>query len=71
MGRLLATLRDFDRRRPGLPGEHTITAGLGAMLLRSAMRRRSGLGKLLVFAAGAGLLWRAASGRGGLRRLMR
>jgi uncharacterized membrane protein len=71
MGRLLAALRDYDRRRPGLPGEHLFTATAGAALLRAAPRRRSGLGKALAFAAGAALLWRAASGRDGIRRLVR
>ncbi|MBK1689537.1 hypothetical protein CKO37_18755 [Rubrivivax gelatinosus] len=64
-------MRDFDERRPSLPGEHLATLGAGLALLRQAPRTSSTLSRVLVFAAGAALLWRAASGRDGLRRFTR
>jgi hypothetical protein len=67
----LAALRDFDARRPGLPGEHLLTFGAGTWLLRNARRRTSGLTRLLATAAGVALLARALSGRDGVRRLTR
>ncbi|MGZ9029809.1 MAG: hypothetical protein ACXW2G_00465 [Burkholderiaceae bacterium] len=66
---LLKQIKDFDRRRPGLPGEHFFTALTGSWLLRSAARRRTLLGKALAALAGGALLYRAASGRDGLARL--
>jgi uncharacterized membrane protein len=71
MRRLLSSLKQFDQRRPSLPGEHLMTLGAGTALLRAAGRRRSRLGKAITLAAGAALLWRALSGRDGVRRLMR
>jgi uncharacterized membrane protein len=70
MRRLFNRLRDFDRRRPGFPGEHFIVAALGTSLLNSARRRR-GVGRVLATVAGGALLARAASGRDGLARLKR
>ncbi len=64
-----AALRDFDQRRPSIPGEHLMTFGAGTMLLRSARRRSSWLMRLLVGAAGLALIARSMSGRDGLRRL--
>lgn len=68
MKRLLHSLREFDRRRPGIPGEHFIVAAVGSSLLQAARRRR-GLGRALALLAGGALLVRAASGRDGLARL--
>jgi uncharacterized membrane protein len=70
MKRLLDTIRNFDRRRPGLPGEHVIVAALGTKLLSLAGRRR-GTTRLLVLLVGVALLARAASGRDGLARIAR
>ena len=70
MNRLLDRIRDFDQRRPGIPGEHLLVAGAGSLLLRSATRR-TGLGRWLALLAGGALLARAASGRDGLARLAR
>ena len=66
---LLQQIKDFDRRRRGLPGEHLLTAVTGSWLLRSASRRRTVLGKAIAALAGGALLYRAASGRDGLARL--
>ncbi len=71
MVRLLRSLKQFDDRRPGLPGEHLMTFGAGTALLRASRNRRSRLAKAVTMAAGAALLWRALSGRDGVKRLMR
>ena len=55
-------LRRVDEQRPSFPGEHWLVATAGMWLLR----RRGLLSK----AAGAAMLYRAASGRDGLRRLL-
>ncbi|WP_052310972.1 hypothetical protein [Rubrivivax gelatinosus] len=64
-------VREFDERRASLPGEHLATLGAGLVLLRQAPRTSSTLARVLVLAAGTALLWRAASGRDGLRRFKR
>ena len=71
MTNLLSRIRAFDQRRASFPGEHLIVAAVGSSLFRSALRRRSGLGRVLAIAAGGALLARAASGRDGLARLAR
>lgn len=63
----LKQLKDFDDRRPSLPGEHWIALGAGALLLLWAARRRS----WATAGAGLGMLVRAASGRDGLRRVLK
>lgn len=67
----LSRLIEFDRTRPGFPGEHLAVAAVGGWLVRSALRRRSRLAMLLSVVAGGLLLARAASGRDGLARLKR
>ena len=69
--KLLQRIQEMDRRRPGVPGEHILTAATGSWLLRSAFRRRTALGKVVSTLAGGALLYRAASGRDGLARLVR
>jgi hypothetical protein len=69
MANLVSRIRAYDQRRASFPGEHFIVAALGSSLLRSAARRRSGVGRLLTLLAGGALLARAASGRDGLARL--
>ena len=61
-GTWIDRLRQADQQRASFPGEHWLVATAGMWLLR----RRGLLGK----AAGAALLYRAASGRDGLRRLL-
>lgn len=68
MRQVFNRLREMDRRRAGIPGEHFLVAALGTSLLNAA-RRRSGVGRLLSLVAGGALLARAASGRDGLARL--
>ena len=61
----LGRLKRADDARPGIPGEHWVVGGLGALLLLSAGRRGSFVGRFLKRALGAALLARAASGRQG------
>lgn len=70
MNQIIQRIRDFDQRRPSIPGEHFIVGAVGSMLLNSA-RRRTGLGRILALVAGGALLARAASGRDGVARLAR
>lgn len=67
----ISSLRQFDARRPGFPGEHLGAFGLGVALLRGAGRRRSTLARVASLLAGGMLVYRAASGRGGIRRFLR
>ena len=68
---ILRELRDFDQARPSIPGEHLWVAAAGLALCGSALKRRSSAGRVLALVAGTALLYRAASGRDGLMRLMR
>ena len=61
-GTWIDRLRQADQQRASLPGEHWLVATAGMWFLR----RKGLLGKV----AGAALLYRAASGRDGLRRLL-
>ena len=67
---LLTALKQLDNARSGVPGEHWGALGLGLLLLRSAAKQRSTLAHLALLAAGGLFVWRAASGRDGLRRLL-
>jgi len=67
----LQVLKEADERRPDLPGEHLIVLGLGVVLLLSAGRSGSLLGRLVKAGAGGALIGRAASGTGGVARLAR
>jgi hypothetical protein len=59
----------FDANRPSLPGEHWLTAAAGAGLLVAATRSNCPVTAALQALAGGALLFRAASGRDGLRSL--
>ena len=67
---LITAVRQLDDIRPSVPGEHWAALGAGLLLLRSAARRKSTLGHLALLTAGGLLVWRAASGRDGLRKLL-
>ena len=67
----LQKVRQADESRPSLPGEHWATFGLALALMRMAARGHSPLMRLVAFTAGAGLVWRAASGRDGLLQRLR
>ena len=59
---LFTLLRDFDRRRPALPGESLIKLGLGVAMLR---------GGLVSKAIGAALIYRAFTGKDGLAEMLK
>jgi len=59
----IEALRDWDERRPSLPGEHWLTATIGIFLLLRP--GKSVLGRVAYAGAGALLLIRALSGRDG------
>jgi hypothetical protein len=61
-------LKQLDDERPSAPGEHWITLLAGIWLLTRG--GGSSLGRAARIAAGAALVWRAASGRDGLARLV-
>lgn len=63
-------LREADARRPDLPGEHVVVLGLGLLALVAAGRSRSVGGRLFKAAVGGALVGRAASGSGGLTRVV-
>jgi hypothetical protein len=58
---LVTLLKDFDRRRPAVPGENLVKLGLGVVMLR---------GGLVSKAIGAALIYRAFTGREGLARIL-
>lgn len=68
--RALEPLKDYDRRRPSLPGEHWLALGAGIALLMASRRSRSWVGRTAGSVLGSALLYRAASGRDGLSRLL-
>ena len=68
---IIRKARVADDRRPDLPGEHWMVLGAGLLLLLVAGRGRSFIGRTLAGAAGSALVGRAASGRGGLERLVK
>ncbi len=61
----LQNLRQWDKKRPGFPGEHWLALGAGMLILGRAGRSRSFLGRMAGRAIGAALMARAASGRDG------
>lgn len=63
---VLRQIKEFDDRRPSLPGEHWLALGAGVALLLWGAQRHS----LAATAAGLGLVVRAASGRDGLRSVL-
>ena len=65
---LLDRLKRFDDERPSFPGEHWLALGAGLWLI--TRQQQSMLGRLAAVAAGAALVYRAASGRDGLARLV-
>lgn len=67
----LRRLKNADKARPGVPGEHWLTASAGMWLLTSAPKRPSLAGRLVFGGLGLALLMRSASGRDGLSRLKR
>lgn len=68
---LIHQARVADDRRADFPGEHWVVLGAGLLLLLAAGRGRSFIGRTVAGALGSALVGRAASGRGGLERLVK
>ena len=62
---------DYDKRRPGFAGEHWLVLGAGIAVLLASRRSRSVLWRTAGSTLGSSLLYRAASGRQGLAKLLR
>ena len=69
--RPLKQLKRYDERRQGFAGEHWLTLGAGLILLMKARRSASPLRRTIASTLGSALLYRAASGREGLARVVR
>ena len=69
--RPLEQIKQYDERRPGFAGEHWLALGAGLVLLMKARRSASPLRRTLGSTLGSALLYRAASGREGLARVLR
>jgi hypothetical protein len=65
----ISALKEYDARRPDLPGEHLVVLGVGLLLLMASGRSRSLIGRAMVGAAAGAFIGRAASGTGGVARL--
>jgi len=66
----LAQLKDYDVHRPGFPGEHWLALGAGLAVLTASGRSRSWVKRSVGSVLGGALLYRAASGRDGLARVL-
>ena len=71
LNRSLQRLNRYDNRRPGFAGEHWLVFGAGVAVLLASRRSRSLLWRTVGPALGSSLLYRAASGREGLAKLLR
>ena len=60
---LLKRVRDFDRQRPNVPGEHWLTLGGGVAAWLATRRHPSLAVRLLGSLAGTALVIRAVNGR--------
>lgn len=69
--RALKSLQAWDESRDSFLGEHWVVLSAGMALLLAASRSRSPLSRLAQAALGGALLFRAASGRDGVVRLLR
>lgn len=68
--RSLKELKDYDERRPSFPGEHWLVLGAGLAVLMASSRSRSWVMRSAGSALGSALLYRAASGRDGLAKVL-
>ena len=64
-------LKQFDGARPGIPGEHWVLLGLGLGAWWLTRRHPSFMVRAIGLGAGTAMVSRAASGRGGLSRILR
>lgn len=63
--------KEFDENRPGFPGEHWLVLGAGVAVLMASRRSRSFSMRTAGSTLGSALLYRAASGRDGLSKVLR
>ena len=68
--RSLKELKAYDQRRPSFPGEHWLVFGAGLAVLMASRRSPSLLKRTAGSALGSALLYRAASGRDGLAKVL-
>ena len=66
----LQQVKEFDEKRPSFPGEHLLVLGAGIAVLAASRRSRSFLVRTAGSTLGSALLYRAASGRDGLRKVL-
>ena len=66
----LKKLKAYDERRPSFPGEHWLALGAGLTVLMASRRSRSWVKRTAGSALGSALLYRAASGRDGLAKVL-
>ena len=71
VSRSFERLGDYDKGRPGFAGEHWLVLGAGIAVLLASRRSRSLLWRTAGSTLGSSLLYRAASGREGIARLLR
>ena len=64
-------LKEYDERRPGIPGEHWLVLGAGVALLLASRRSPLFLMRTAGSVLGSALLVRAASGHEGLSKVLR
>ena len=71
VSRSFERLGNYDKRRPGFAGEHWLVLGAGIAVLLASRRSPSLLWRTAGSTLGSSLLYRAASGREGIARLLR
>ena len=64
-------LKTYDDTRDSFPGEHWLMAAAGLAVLYAASRSGTPLRRAATAAVGGAMLYRAASGRDGVVRLLR
>jgi uncharacterized membrane protein len=69
--RALPSYLAWDDSRDSFPGEHWLVLAAGLALLRASSRGSSPLQRMAQAALGGALIYRAASGRDGVARLLR
>ena len=67
----LKQVKEFDENRPSFPGEHLLVLGAGIAVLMASRSSRSFLVRTAGSTLGSALLYRAASGRDGLSKVLR
>ncbi|CDS53201.1 hypothetical protein [Polaromonas sp. CG9_12] len=67
----LRQVKEFDQNRSSFPGEHWLVLGAGVAVLMASRRSRSFLMRTAGSTLGSALLYRAASGRDGLGKVLR